>query len=109
MNPTNNKCPSDINALDQTDFRPKKHLYSNIMNNEDWRRFVTKNANAIRHNNLRQHVQSMNCKCEPRKYQESNYIVPFDSSRLDNIENSTVPKLEEVYPVDPTQFKKIQF
>lgn len=109
MNPTNHNCQSDINMIEQTDFRPKKALYANILNNNDFREFLQKNGNTIRHKNRQEHAKSMNCSCEKRRPYVKDYIVPFSSNKLDALESDKLNKLQPVYSKDPRTFKKTQF
>ena len=84
MNPTNFNCPSDISMFVQTDYRPNKALYVNVHNNNDFRMFLQRNADAIRAKNLQNYTRAMNCSCE------SNPVKPpFDSSYLDSIESGS--------------------
>ena len=83
MNPTNFECPTDISMLITTDYRPSKALYVNVKNNNDFRSFMQKNGSAIQQKNLQNYVQAMYCACEPSPW--SNFIPPFDTSRLDKI------------------------
>lgn len=85
MNPTNFECPTDISMLITTDYRPSKALYVNVKNNNDFRSFMQKNGAAIQHRNLQNYVKAMYCSCEPMSPPLSNYIPPFDTSKLDRI------------------------
>jgi hypothetical protein len=73
-NPTKPTCPSDIAALSMTDWRQNKALYSNILNNNDFRLYLQRNANQIRKMQLDQFHDKMSCtQCE----QQPSGIVPF--------------------------------
>ena len=67
MNPTNKSCPSDITQFTITDFRPNKALYTNVHNNNDFRKFLQTNGNHIRQQNLQNYTNAMYCSCESRK------------------------------------------
>ena len=73
-NPTNKSFPSDIAQLRTTDYRPSKQLYINVNDNNAYRQYLQKNANAIRKQQLAQFEGKMgSCQCEENNFQ----IVDF--------------------------------
>ena len=78
-NPTNSGCPSDIARLRTTDYRPNKALYVDVYDNNSFRKFLQRNANAIRNEQLMKFEKNMRCcACEPQNGVPP--IKPFDST-----------------------------
>lgn len=76
MNPTNFSCPSDISMLNTTDYRQSKALYTNVVNSNNFRLFLQRNAAMIRANNLQQFRNSMGCACEGSPGQNQDNLYP---------------------------------
>lgn len=103
MNPSNNKCPSDIASFSITDYRPSKSLYVNVKNNNDFRIWMQHNGYKIMRKHLQNFSHTMNCSCEP-KYPGTKSIPKFDSSLVDGAESGVLwvnPKLLKKYEGHP--------
>ena len=67
QNNTNASCPTDISQLSQTDWRPAKALYENIVDNNKFRMYLQRNGNKIRQMQLDQYEGKQSCcECEPQ-------------------------------------------
>lgn len=85
-NPTHKGCPSDIAQLTTTDYRPKHSLYTDVYDNNKFRKFLQHNANAIRNEQLKKFESNMRCcECEIQPKQ----IEPFDKSKTCNNNNNS--------------------
>ena len=46
-NPTNFKCPNNVSNILTTDYRPRKQLYENVVDNNVYRLYLQQNAEKI--------------------------------------------------------------
>lgn len=76
MNPTNLNAPNDIAQLSMTDFRPSKALYVNVKNNNQFRLYMQRNANAIRQKQLDAFEGKLSSRCE----KQLGTITKFDDT-----------------------------
>lgn len=73
-NNTNFSAPNDIAQLNTTDYRPNKSLYENIVNNNDFRLYMQRNANKIRKMQIDEFERKM-AACDCEKQHEK--IIPY--------------------------------
>lgn len=66
-NPTKNQCSGDISQLPMGDFRPRKVLYENVKNNNQFRLYLQQNAEKLMNENLKKVEGDVKCcVCEPQ-------------------------------------------
>jgi hypothetical protein len=75
MNPTNNKCPNNINQQLITDYRPNKYNYENVIDNNAFRLHLQQNAEKIMSENKLKYENSMQC-CSIKKDQKDQKDLP---------------------------------
>ena len=81
MNNTAFGCPANkmMNGIITTDYRPNKALYVDIFDNNSFRKFLQRNGNAIRNEQLMKFEKNMRCcACEPG---QPNPITKFNSAK----------------------------
>lgn len=82
MNNSHHGCPPNkmMNGIITTDYRPSKALYVDVYDNHQFRKFLQRNGNAIRNEQLMKFEKNMRCcACEPQHGVPP--IKPFDSSK----------------------------
>ena len=80
-NNTNHGCLAKgmMNGIVSTDYRPSKALYVDVFDNNSFRKFLQRNGNAIRHEQLMKFEKNFRCcDCEPQPGIPP--IKPFNSS-----------------------------
>ena len=78
-NPSHSGCPSDIAKLVMTDYRNSSALYSDVHDNNAFRKFLQRNGNAIRSEQRMKFEKNMRCcACEG---EQPNPIKPFNSAK----------------------------
>jgi hypothetical protein len=68
-NNTHSGCPPNkmMNGIITTDYRPNKALYVDVFDNNSFRKFLQRNGNAIRNEQLMKFEKNMRCcACEPQ-------------------------------------------
>jgi|ETNmetMinimDraft_28_1059901.scaffolds.fasta_scaffold298351_1 hypothetical protein len=60
-NPTNYKCPNNVASILTTDYRPRKQLYENIVDNNAHRLYLQQNAEKLMAENKEKFNQHMRC------------------------------------------------
>lgn len=66
-NPTKNQCSNNIAQLPMGDFRPRKVLYENVKDNNQFRLYLQQNAEKLMNDNLRKVEADVKCcACEPQ-------------------------------------------
>ena len=68
-NPTNNQCPNNVASFLITDYRPRKQLYENVVNNNAYRLHLQQNAEKIMAENKAKFSQHMKC-CPCEKHSD---------------------------------------
>lgn len=69
-NPTKNQCSNNIAQLPMGDFRPRKVLYENVKNNNQFRLYLQQNAEKLMQQNLQNvegEVKCCACEKQPEK------------------------------------------
>ena len=84
MNNTHSGAPAIRinNGIVTTDYRPNKALYVDVFDNNKFRKFLQRNGNAIRNEQLIKFEKNMRtCNCEKQPYtRPEGPIVPFDQT-----------------------------
>ena len=80
-NPTKNECSNNIVQLPMTDFRPRKVLYSQVKNNNQFRLFLQQNAQKLMEENLKNVEKEVKC-CACEK--QPSEIVPYKCVKKTN-------------------------
>lgn len=76
-NPTQNKCSNNIAQLPMGDFRPRKVLYQNVKNNNEFRLYLQQNAEMLMKENLKKvEAEVKCCVCEEQPAE----IKKFDAA-----------------------------
>jgi len=60
-NPTNFKCPNNVASILTTDYRPRKQLYENVVDNNAHRLYLQQNAEKLMAENKAKFTQHMGC------------------------------------------------
>lgn len=60
-NPTKTQCGGDIAKFPMGDFRPRKVLYENVKNNNEFRLYLQQNAEKLMSENLRNVEGDVKC------------------------------------------------
>lgn len=60
-NPTKNQCSNDIAQLPMGDFRPRKVLYENVKDNNQFRLYLQQNAEKLMNENLKKVEGDVKC------------------------------------------------
>lgn len=69
-NPTKKQCSNNIAQLPMGDFRPRKVLYQNVKNNNEFRLYLQQNAEKLMHENLKgieSEVKCCACEAQPKE------------------------------------------
>lgn len=69
-NPTKNQCSNNIAQLPMGDFRPRKVLYENVTNNNQFRLYLQQNAEKLMYQNLKgveTEVKCCACEAQPKE------------------------------------------
>ena len=83
MNNTHQGAPAKgmMNGIVTTDYRPNKALYVDVFDNNSFRKFLQRNGNAIRNEQLMKFEKNFRtCNCEPQPGVPKP-IKKFDSSK----------------------------
>lgn len=73
-NPTKHQCSNNIAQLPMGDFRPRKALYENVKNNNEFRLYLQQNAEMLMRKNLKNVEEEVKCcACESQPTE----IVPY--------------------------------
>lgn len=96
-NPTNFKCPNNVSNILTTDYRPRKQLYENVVDNNVYRLYLQQNAEKIMGENKAKFTQHMGC-CTCDKHSEE-VAKKIPGYKCDG-------QQEEGKPLNPKQEKK---
>lgn len=69
-NPTKNQCSNNIVQLPMGDFRPRKVLYENVKDNNQFRLYLQQNAEKLMYQNLKNvegDVKCCACESQPKE------------------------------------------
>jgi hypothetical protein len=99
-NPTNFKCPNNTPSSNATDYRPRKQLYENVVDNNAFRLHLQQNAVKIMAENKAKFTQHMGCcACDKFPKQVSDKIVGY------KCESGAAPQIVG-QPLNPKAEKK---
>lgn len=96
-NPTKNQCSNNIAQLPMGDFRPRKVLYENVKNNNEFRLYLQQNAEKLMNQNLKNVETDVKCcACE----EQPTEIKPYkcESTLVPESQKEGEPK--KVNPLD---------
>ena len=77
-NPTNNKCANNVASILGTDYRPRKQLYENVIDNNKYRLYLQQNAEKLMAENKSKFTSHMGCcACDTQPKAVSDKIVGY--------------------------------
>ena len=77
-NPTNSKCANNVPSILGTDYRPRKQLYENVIDNNKYRLYLQQNAEKLMAENKSKFDSHMGCcACDSQPKEVSDKIVGY--------------------------------
>lgn len=97
-NPTKNQCSNDIAQLPMGDFRPRKVLYENVKDNNQFRLYLQQNAEKLMNLNLKNVEKDVKCcACESQPSDIKPYKCESTLHVVEKKEEKTESSLDKFF------------